>query len=271
VRTPPAYFSLIFSIKQTGVPVGGALAGALVPGLVLALGWRGGAVAIGVACLAVAVMIGGVRSRYDRELDPRASISLRSAFASVRLVLGERRLRQMCVTSFVYGGVQITLVTYLVTFLVEGFDKSLIVAGMVMAVSQLMSVIGRVLWGYLADRVLGGRTLLGLLGIGMGLCALAALVAAPDWPLWMLFAYAAIFGATAVGWNGVWLAEIARLAPAGRAGTATGGCLFFTFLGVVVTPPLYNAVLAFGGGYAIAYAVFSVPAFVIGCRLLARI
>jgi len=35
VRTaPPAMFSLIFSIKQTGVPAGGVLAGALVPALV---------------------------------------------------------------------------------------------------------------------------------------------------------------------------------------------------------------------------------------------
>ena len=50
VRTaPPAMFSLIFSIKQTGVPAGGALAGALVPVLVLAFGWQWGAVAIGAA------------------------------------------------------------------------------------------------------------------------------------------------------------------------------------------------------------------------------
>ena len=115
---------------------------------------------------------------------------------------------------------QITLVTYLVTFLVESFALSLVLAGLVMAVSQVASVIGRVLWGALADRAgvatSARRTVLGLLGIGMGVSALAALSAAPGWPRELLFLYAAIFGATAVGWNGVWLAEIARLAP-GRA------------------------------------------------------
>ena len=40
VRTPLAYYSLVFSIKQTGVPAGGALAGLLVPVLVLAVGWQ---------------------------------------------------------------------------------------------------------------------------------------------------------------------------------------------------------------------------------------
>ena len=38
--TPAAIMSLVFSIKQTGVPIGGALAGAIVPSLVLFFGWK---------------------------------------------------------------------------------------------------------------------------------------------------------------------------------------------------------------------------------------
>ncbi len=268
---PPSMFSLVFSIKQTGVPAGGALAGALVPVLVLAFGWQGAAVAIGAACAVLALAIGPVRGRYDRELDPRAPVSLGTAFAPVRMVLADGRLRQMCVTSFIYGGVQITLVTYLVTFLVESFTLTLVVAGLVMAVAQVASVIGRVLWGLLADRVLTRRAMLGLLGVGMGLSALLSLAAGPGWPAWLLLAYASVFGATAVGWNGVFLAEVARVAPAGRTSEATGGCLFFTFLGVVVTPPIFNAVLAFAGSYSVAYAVFAVPAFAVGVWMLVRI
>ena len=268
---PPAMFSLIFSIKQTGVPAGGALAGALVPLMILGMGWQWGAVAIGLACLVLAIAIGAVRERYDHGLDPRASISLRTAFAPVGMVLREPGLRQMCVTSFVYGGVQITLVTYLVTFLVESFALTLVVAGLVMAVAQVASVIGRVLWGVLADRVLTRRAMLGLLGIGMGISALLALAAGPGWPAWLLFLYASAFGATAVGWNGVFLAEIARIAPQGRTSEATGGCLFFTFLGVVVTPPIFNAVLALAGSYPVAYAIFAVPALAVGISMLIRI
>jgi nitrate/nitrite transporter NarK len=157
-----------------------------------------------------------------------------------------------------------------VTFLVESFALSLVLAGLVMAVSQVASVTGRVVWGLLADRALARRTMLGLLGLGMGISSLAALSADPSWPRGMLFAYAAVFGATAVGWNGVWLAEIARLAP-GRASEATGGCLFFTFLGVVVTPALFNLVLALTGNYSTAYAVFAFPALAVGAWLLVRI
>ena len=267
--TPPSVIALSFSIKQTGVPLGGAIAGAVVPVLALELGWRSAAVAIGLACLGLALAIEPWRSHYDRGLDARAPLSLAAATAPVLLVLRAASLRQMALTSFVYGGVQITLVTYLVTFLTESFAMTLVLAGFVMAASQVASVAGRVLWGVLADRVFARRTMLGLLGIGMGFSALVTLAASPGWPAWLLFLFAAIFGSTAVGWNGVYLAEVARLAPAGKISQATGGCLFFTFLGVVVTPPAFNAVFAFSASYPAAYAVFGVPALATGIWLLA--
>jgi len=271
VRTaPPAMFSLIFSLKQTGVPAGGVLAGALVPALVLTLGWQWAAVAIGASCLALAALIAPVRSRYDVGLNPDAPVSVRAAFLPVKLVASHPRLREMAVTSFVYGGVQITLVTYLVTFLIDSFALSLVLAGAVMAVSQVASVLGRIVWGALADRAVTRRTMLGLLGLGMGVSAMATLAAAPDWPAWVLFAFASVFGATAVGWNGVFLAEVARVAPQGQVSQATGGCLFFTFLGVVLTPLAFNLVLALGGGYPVAYALLGLPGALVGARLLLR-
>ena len=266
--TPPSQVSLTFSIKQTGVPAGGAIAGLLVPALILGLGWRGGAVAIGIGCFALAVAIEPWRARYDYGLNPKAAVSLQSILAPVRLVLGQRRLRQMAVTSFVYGGVQITLVTYLVTFLVDRFGLELVLAGFVMSISQVGSIAGRILWGLFADRFFRRRTMLGLLGLGMGISSIATLATGPEWPRWLLFAFASVFGATAVGWNGVFLAEVARIAPAAKVSEATGGCLFFTFLGVVVTPPAFNAVLAVTANYAAAYAAFGVPALIVGAWLL---
>ena len=265
---PPAMYSLTFSIKQTGVPGGGVLAGAVVPALVLAAGWQGAALAIGASCLAVAILIAPVRARYDVNLARHASVSPRTVLDTVALVLGHRRLREMCVVSFVYAGVQITLVTYLVTFLVDGFAVSLVLAGAIMAVAQVASVVGRIVWGVLADRAVSRRGMLGLLGLGMGAAAAATLAAGPGWPVWLLFAFASAFGATAVGWNGVFLAEVARIAPAGKVSQATGGCLFFTFLGVVVTPLVFNAVLALGAGYPAAYALLGLPGLAVGARLL---
>ena len=50
-----------------------------------------------------------------------------------------------------------------------------------------------------------------------------------------------LFGFAALGWNGVYIAAIARRAPAGTIGLATGGSLFVTYAGVIVTPPAFAA------------------------------
>ena len=266
--TPPHLIALTFSIKQTGVPLGTAIAGASVPALVLALGWQGAAVAVGIACALLAVGLSSTRHRYDGERNPAARLSLRSAFAPVLLVAREPKIMQLAATSFVYGGVQITLVAYLVAFLTESFALSLVLAGMVMAVSQLSSVAGRVLWGVVADHLLSRRATLGLLGVGMGITALCALGASASWPLWALFAFAVALGVTAVGWNGVFLAELTRLAPQGRIGDVTGGSSFFTFLGVVVTPPLFHFALGLTSSYGATYALLGIVPLCVGVALL---
>jgi MFS family permease len=265
---PPHMLALTFSIKQTGVPLGTAIAGAAVPLLVLALGWQGAALAIGFACALCAAALVPIRGLYDAGRNPASPVSLRSAFAPVALIVRDRTLLGLSLVSFLYGGMQITLLAYLVTFLVESFALSLVLAGMVMAASQLTSVAARIAWGLFADRLATRRATLGILGLGMGFTAITALAATPAWPLWALFAFAMAFGATAVGWNGVFLAEIARLAPPNRISDATGGSAFFTFLGVVVTPPLFHLVLHMTSSYAVTYALFGVPALAAGLRLL---
>jgi nitrate/nitrite transporter NarK len=266
---PPQMVALTFSIKQTGVPLGTAIAGAAVPALVLSLGWQAAALTVGAACALCAAALVPIRGRYDASRNPAAPASLRSAFSPVGLVMRDPRLRELSLVSFVYGGMQITLLAYLVSFLVESFSLSLVLAGMIMAASQVTSVVARIAWGMFADRLASRRVILGILGIGMGLTALTALFAGPDWPLWALFAFAMAYGATAVGWNGVFLAEIARLAPRDRVSDATGGSAFFTFLGVVVTPPLFSMVLSATSSYGLTYALFGLPALAAGLRLLA--
>ena len=140
---PPGMLALTFSIKQTGVPLGTAIAGAAVPSLVLLLGWQMAAVAIGLACAACAAALVALRPVYDATRDRAAPVSLRTAFAPLGLVVRDRRLLELSLVSFVYGGMQITLVAYLVTFLVESFALSLVLAGMVMAASQIASVAAR--------------------------------------------------------------------------------------------------------------------------------
>jgi len=69
-RTPERLRNLIMSIRQTGVPLGGAIAGALVPALLVAYGWRAAALIVAALCALYAVALQPVRAQYDGERGP---------------------------------------------------------------------------------------------------------------------------------------------------------------------------------------------------------
>ncbi|QCO05301.1 MFS transporter [Azospirillum argentinense] len=66
-------------------------------------------------------------------------------------------------------------------------------------------------------------------------------------------AVCAAFGLSASGWNGLFVSEVARLAPSGRAGEATGGMLAIAYAGLVIGPALFSLLVAGGFGYSAGY------------------
>ena len=104
----------------------------------------------------------------------------------------------------------------------------------------------------------------------MAAAAFTMALSSGTWPRTLMMVLCAAFGGTAIGWNGVYLAEVAREAPPGKTVEATGGALFFTFFGVLVTPPLFAAIVESGGTYGAAFAVVAAPTLLCGLWLLAR-
>jgi hypothetical protein len=76
----------------------------------------------------------------------------------------------------------------------------------------------------------------GALALGMAASVGLAGRSAPHWPLLLLGLVGAGMSITALSWNGVLLAEAARLAPEGVRGSATGGVLSFGQIGALLMP-----------------------------------
>lgn len=257
--TPPGRMNLVFSLKQTGVPLGNMLAGALLPGVALALGWRGAVIVAGAACFALAVLVQPLRRRFDHGLDgQRPLLTRQQAIGPLRIAFASKDIRRLAITSFVYSGMQVSLSTFLVTYLHKALDMPLVLAGFVLSAAQLGGVSGRVLWGIVADRFARPAHVLGGLGLGMTVAALLTASFTPSWPLAAIVAVAFAYGATAVAWNGVYLAQIARLSPPGKAGEVTGGTSLLTFGGVMVAPTVFSAILSATGSYALGFTILAV-------------
>lgn len=259
-KTTPAHrLALVFSIKQTGVPLGGVVAGLAVPALLLAGGTPAALLSIAAASAACALLSQPLRAVLDEDRQPAQPLGFASLAGPMRLVLGHPGLARLTMFTLVFAAVQMSLTSYLVTYLHSALGYSLVTAGLVLSVAQAGGVAGRIVWGYASDRWVEARRMLALLAGMMALCAVAAAALQPSAPLALVLLVMAAFGASSSGWNGVYLAEVARLAPPGMASAATGGSLGMGFFGVVAGPALFGAAASFFESYRIAFLLLALP------------
>lgn len=265
--SPARHLSTIFSIKQSGVPLGGVLAGALLPPLVLWSGWRTAALSVAAACALLALALQPLRAGFDVDRTPGARVGLGSLTEPARMAVADRAGRPLALSSFFFAALQLCLGTYLVAYLTGEQGYNLVQAGLTLAVTQGAGIAGRLLSGALADRSSRPREVMGAMGCTMGACAIVSAFAG-HWPTPLLLLLYAVFGASAIGWNGVYLAEVARRAPVGAVSSATAAALFVTFGGVLAGPPAFAFMLQSGMSYGAAFAAVAAPALLCGLVLL---
>lgn len=252
-RTPEGMRAFIFSLKQTGVPIGGALAGAIIPGLILVVGWKAAAITVGMTCVSLAVAVQPWRASVDLATHIDRPLKPASLLEPLRFVLGQAQLREMALATCTYSGMQSCLATFLVVYLAQRIELSVPVAGAALATAMTAGILGRISFGVVADNWVRPRTLLGVLGVTMSASAALTAAFSEAWPVGFIFVVSFVYGATAIGWNGVYLAEVARIAPAGRAGSATGASLAMTYAGVVLLPMLFWIIVLLTDSYSAAY------------------
>ena len=195
---PPARRALIFSVKQTGVPLGVAVAGALLPPMLLAMTWQHALIVLASASLALLFAVAPFRVYYDRQRNPLHPVVLRGLLASVREVYVDRRMLDIALASAAFSSVQVSMLTYLISFLNLELGFSLVTAGLVLSFATASGVIGRPLWGAIADRLRNPRAVLAILGLAMSACGLVTMQFRPDWSLAAIVPICAAYGATAV-------------------------------------------------------------------------
>ena len=252
----PTNRNLIFSVKQTGQPLGGVVAGLMAPPIAIAFGWQWSLMAGAFLALSTVLLIQPLRAKLDGDRDP--TTKFRSAvFKDVSLVLRIRELRLLALAALTFSGVQLALMTFAVTMLVEDVKFDLVLAGVGLAVIQIAGVAGRLGWGVIADRNGDGRkTLLFAQSLSV-VAAVATAFLSDSMPLVAVFGILFLFGMSAVGWNGVFMAEIGRLAPEGKIGSATGGVLVPTFIGVMMGPLVFSAIHEVTATYTMSFAVLA--------------
>lgn len=238
-RVPAGERGLLMGVKQSGVQIAGAVAGAALPAIAVLWGWRAaGPLVGGLALVGIALT-----TRIAGPARPRASGDETGAVAGVPVVV-----RWVALYAAFMGIGQAVLPGYLTLFGFEQAGLSPQAGGLALTVMGVMGAVGRIAWARHAER----SPSLGLpLSIVSGVAALAVLaVASAPWtgPA-ALFAGAILFGASAPVWNVFAMLAVVRGIDEGAVGRATALIYTGFSLGFITGAPLFGLLVDRTGTY----------------------
>ncbi len=246
---------LAMSIRQTAIPVGGAIGAALLPWLAQNHGFRWVFAALAAFCALSALMT------WIWLHEPLATAQTAPAPVTTEARSPLRRfdIWRLAIASALLTAPQLAVLTFGGVFLhdLKAASLSTIVAAIVAV--QIGGAVARILVGQLSDRGHDRRTLVRWLGLSTGVVAIG-LAASTDADLQRVVPLLFLVGLLASAWHGVAYTEAAAMAGADRAGTALGIMGMTIFGSAFLTPALIPVVLA-ASSWSVVWGLIASAAF----------
>jgi sugar phosphate permease len=231
---PASELGLALGIRQTAIPIGGAVGAAVLPVLASAGGTRLAFLFLGGACAAGAIVAAAL-VRSERATEPE--------LGDVSRPLHDPRMWLLGIGTGFYLVAQVGITGFVVLFLHEHRHLSAHSAAAVLATIEVLAIAARIGSGTISDRL--GSRLRPMRAIGVALALFTAgVAAATDAPLALLVPLFLVAGVLSMAWNGLAYASAAEMAGSARTGAALG--FQQTLLGAVVAgaPPAIAVVAA---------------------------
>jgi sugar phosphate permease len=242
---PPGELGVALGIRQTAIPIGGALGASVLP---ILGGTRPAFYTLGGACIAGAI-VATAFMRSSPTTEPELEIS------DVGRPLHDRRMWLLGGGTALFLTAQIGITGFVVLFLHDHRHVSTHAAAALLASINVLAIGARIGSGRISDRMHTRLRPLRVIGVALA-AATAAVAVLVDAPLAVLVPAFAVAGVLSMAWNGLAFAAAAEAAGASRTGAALG--FQQTLLGVVVAgaPPAFAAAAA--SSWRLAFALAAV-------------
>lgn len=264
---PPGRIATYIALTQLGPPIGAALAGATIPSLLEAFGWQRSLIPMILVGLAITVALQPLRATVDRELDPHFTLRFATLFSPWALAFRDRALRSVGLVSLTMAFIASVNGAFLVSYLNLELKYSLFLAGLVLTSSQVGVMAGRILIGWVADRVRDPLPLLRWLTLATGALTVLMGLLAYGGGAWG-FPLVVLTITVSQSWFAVFLAAAARYAPPGKSAMATAGVQVFPITATTIGPIVFAAIVSLSERYSSAYLICGTAAVIIGAFFL---
>jgi sugar phosphate permease len=241
---PSEELGLALGIRQTAIPIGGALGAVVLP---ILGGTKPAFLALGGACIVGAIVAAGFMRASPASPEPMR--------ADLTRPLRDPRMWFLGGGTALYLTAQIAITGFVVLFLHEHRHVSTHAAAALLAAINVLAIGARIGSGRISDRMHTRLRPLRAIGIALAV-ATFAVAGLTEAPLALLIPAFAVAGVLSMAWNGLAFAAAAEAAGAARTGVALG--FQQTLLGVVVAvaPPAFALVAA--SSWRLAFALSAI-------------
>ncbi|HDR7279516.1 TPA: MFS transporter [Bacillus paranthracis] len=236
---------LAMGIRQAGIPIGGALAGVLIPFLTIQYNMTYAINSIACICI-----IGGLlffifyKESYVEEEARKGHIKI-SFWMELKVVICKKELYPIYITGICMISLQMVLVGHFMKFLAGEQSITSIVAGTVFSVMFFSGMIGRIALATISDVLYKGNRRIPLF---IAVCASIGLILLLVMNIHtitsgILYSVSALLGFFSIGWFSLFIAEVAELASEEFVGITVSVALTINQIAIIIAPVLFGYIV----------------------------
>ncbi|WP_286190881.1 MFS transporter [Fluviispira vulneris] len=225
------------SIRQTAIPLGGAIGALLLPWVAKYYGFAFVFGIIAISCfLGTAIVWLWL---FENKLDIKEKGNTEYKQKSPFLV---KEIWRLILASSLLAMPQIAILTFAMIFLHEYKHIEIIKVSIILVFIQIGGAILRILAGKFTDKLRNRRTTIKMIGLFSGVFTIAIGLFANNYPIAIIFCII-LSGFLSNAWHGVAYTEIAVIAGVQRAGTALGMIGTAIFISGFITPLIISVII----------------------------
>jgi MFS family permease len=259
---------LAMGIRQSGIPIGGAIGGALIPLLSVRWGWES-AVAVQAALAISGGLLFLLMYRDPNRAMERDQREQPAFMERLKRIMANRQVWPVLGAGMVLVSLQMVIVGHLMLFFTHETKLGIVTAGQLLSTALIAGVAGRIFLGRFSDRWRGNNRIYPLhLSVWASLAGIGAvLLVNEDWPLWSLTLLSAWLGFFGIGWFSSFLLAVAEHAPAGSEGMMVSYALTLNQVAIIAAPALFGLVVD-AGSHKVAWGMLALLIFGTGVWLI---
>jgi len=257
--------NLLFSVKQTSVAIGAGFSGLILPRVADAYSWDNAIVVLSISALLLAVCSYSIERLNGHSIQVKSDSAIdslqNSLFFPVRIFFKNWQGRRVALAVFCFASYQYGLMASLVLYLWSKFQVSPVFAGELFFCVMTASGLGRIFWGYVADRV-SSRFVINILLVSASVSCVFLIITPEAMSVLQLYVFCVFLGFIPMSFSGVLFAEIAQYARAESQPNSvyhfTAASMILVYLGGLIGPTLFALSSIYDEAYTLAFGVLLV-------------